>query len=238
MALPFRSACGGPDCQGYQTRRRRTRSAWFVTGDLADVPGSPGEDDPCDRFLPRRYRVLAPSVRAVLHRARNSARAPGGDHRTSHWGVGGPAGRNLLMHLGEHADGVNFLIRDRDAKFTVAFDAVFAAAGMRIIKTPGPPGHSRPSRLGRALRSRGDDPSPDRTPRRDDQQPARLRARTEIASVIARASPHAIYVCAVARMPGAFCYKRRHACHRRRYPQADQLMTSIKDGGPSRMPDG
>ena len=40
MALPFRSACGGPDCQGYQTRRRRTRSAWFVTGDLADVPGS------------------------------------------------------------------------------------------------------------------------------------------------------------------------------------------------------
>jgi len=56
--------------------------------------------------------------------------------------------------------------------------------------------------------------------------------------VIARASPHAIYVCAVARTPGAFCYKRRHACHRRRYPQADQLMTSIKDGGPSGMPDG
>ena len=44
--------------------------------------------------------------------------------------------RNLLMHLGEHADGVKVLIRDRDAKFTVAFDAVFAAAGMRIIKTP------------------------------------------------------------------------------------------------------
>jgi len=44
--------------------------------------------------------------------------------------------RNLLMTLEEHADGVKFVIRDRDAKFTTAFDAVFAADGVRIIKTP------------------------------------------------------------------------------------------------------
>jgi len=44
--------------------------------------------------------------------------------------------RNLLMNLEDHADGVKFLIRDRDAKFTPAFDAVFTAAGIRIIKTP------------------------------------------------------------------------------------------------------
>jgi putative transposase len=44
--------------------------------------------------------------------------------------------RNLLMNLEGHADSFKFLIRDRDAKFTAAFDAVFTAAGVRIIKTP------------------------------------------------------------------------------------------------------
>ena len=44
--------------------------------------------------------------------------------------------RSTLMDPGERTDGLKFLIRDRDAKYTGAFDAVFTAAGMRVITTP------------------------------------------------------------------------------------------------------
>jgi putative transposase len=44
--------------------------------------------------------------------------------------------RNLLMDLDDQVHQFQYLIRDRDAKFTAAFDAVFTAAGVGVVKIP------------------------------------------------------------------------------------------------------
>ena len=43
--------------------------------------------------------------------------------------------RNLLMDLIDHMGQFKFLLRDRDAKFTDSFDAIFASAGIHTVRT-------------------------------------------------------------------------------------------------------
>jgi transposase InsO family protein len=55
-------------------------------------------------------------------------------HPTGTWVTQQP--RNLLISLDQRAEKFRFLLRDRDAKFTAAFDTVFTAAGIDVLKTP------------------------------------------------------------------------------------------------------
>ncbi len=52
---------------------------------------------------------------------------------TGEWTV--QQARNLAMSFGERFEGIKFLLRDRGSNFTASFDAVFQAAGARILRT-------------------------------------------------------------------------------------------------------
>jgi transposase InsO family protein len=54
-------------------------------------------------------------------------------HPTGQWVT--QIGRNLVMDLQGAGSTARYLIRDRDAKFTTAFDAVLADAGVRVVKS-------------------------------------------------------------------------------------------------------
>jgi putative transposase len=83
-----------------------------------------------DTVLLRRLYILV-----VIEHGRRRVHIAGiTAHPTGAWVT--QQARNLLMDLGDRAEQIRYLIRDRDSKFTVAFDALFVGVDIRILRTP------------------------------------------------------------------------------------------------------
>lgn len=88
----------------------------------------------CDLFEVHTLTGARLYVFAVIEHTTRRIRILGATaHPTAEWIV--QLGRNLLMDLEDAGSQVKFLIRDRDAKFTAAFDALMTDAGMKVVTT-------------------------------------------------------------------------------------------------------
>jgi putative transposase len=73
-------------------------------------------------------------VLAVIEHGGRRVRVLGAtEHPVQSWVV--QQARNLLIDLGDAGEQAKFVLHDRDASFTTAFDAVFQAAGIRVIRS-------------------------------------------------------------------------------------------------------
>jgi hypothetical protein len=73
-------------------------------------------------------------VLAVIEHGTRRIRVLGAtENPAQSWGV--QQARNLLMDLEDAGVSVKFVLHDRDTSFTAAFDAVFQAAGVRVVRS-------------------------------------------------------------------------------------------------------
>jgi putative transposase len=107
---------------------RRSGPSWreFLRAQAASIVA-------CDFFtvesvLLRRYYVLF----FITHESRRVWLAGCSTNPTGAWVT--QQARNLGLDFADQ--GIRFLIRDRDSKYTGSFDEVFRSAGIRIVKTP------------------------------------------------------------------------------------------------------
>ena len=107
----------------------RERRSWRV-------PARPRRHAPGHRFLPRRLRGHAQRLYVAFvieHQTRRVHLLGITRHPTGQWAT--QLARNLAADLEEAGCRFTYLIRDRDAKFTAAFDAVFTPIGTAVLPT-------------------------------------------------------------------------------------------------------
>ena len=112
---------------GTDPGRRQTGLAWsqFLRSQAEAIVA-------CDFYTAGLLDATQAHVLAVIEHATRRIRILGITlHPNGEWTT--QQARNLMMDLGEQADRVKFMIRDRGPDFTAAFDAVLAGAGIRTV---------------------------------------------------------------------------------------------------------